>query len=112
MKISTQPQALNIGLHPLDHVKSFNFGTWDIEARDWWTLQLIGAFDGEDYYHFRDVDSFLDHIMQKKYRNYRWFAHFGGRYDINFIFDRIRERRHAQVDFYCSGSMVMRMKIK
>jgi len=103
---------INIGLHPLAAIQSFNFGTWDIEAQDWWTLQVIGCFDGKDYYWFRDVDSFLNHILQKKYSSYRWFAHFGGRYDMNFIFDRLRERGNADVQFYCSGSMVIRMRIR
>jgi len=103
---------INIGLHPLQAIRSFNYGTWDIEATDWWNLQVIGAFDGKDYYHFRNVDSFLDHILQKKYNSYRWFAHFGGRYDMNFIFDRLRERQNCNVQFYCSGSMVIRMRIR
>jgi len=103
---------INIGLHPLENVRSFNYGTWDIEATDWWNLQVIGVFDGKDYYHFRNVDSFLDHIIQKKYNSYRWFAHFGGRYDMNFIFDRLRERQNCNVQFYCSGSMVIRMRIR
>lgn len=103
---------LNIGLHPLTTVRSFQFGTWDIEASDWWNLQVIGCFDGKDYYWFKTVDSFLDHILQKKYSSYRWFAHFGGRYDMNFIFDRLRERGNCDVEFYCSGSMVIRMRIR
>lgn len=103
---------INIGLHPLETIRSFNYGTWDIEATDWWNLQVIGVFDGKDYYHFRTVDSFLDHIIQKKYNSYRWFAHFGGRYDMNFIFDRLRERQNCSVQFYCSGSMVIRMRIR
>lgn len=103
---------LNIGLHPLTTVRSFQFGVWDIEATDWWNLQVIGCFDGKDYYWFRSVDGFLDHILQKKYASFRWFAHFGGRYDMNFIFDRLRERQNCDVQFYCSGSMVIRMRIK
>lgn len=113
MKTSTAQSNFNIGLHPLDEASSFQYGTWDIEAKNWWELQCIGCFDGKDYYHYTNVDGFLDHIMQRRYRNYRWFAHFGGRYDMNFIFDRLRKRySNAQVEFYCSGSMVLRMKIK
>lgn len=103
---------INIGLHPLKTVKPFNFGVWDIEAEDWWKLQVIGCFDGREYYHFRTVDAFLDHILQKKYASFRWFAHFGGRYDMNFIFDRLQERGNCNVEFYCSGSMVIRMRIR
>lgn len=103
---------LNRGLGPLVNSPTFPFGTWDIEASDWWNLQMIGVFDGSKYVHFRDIGAFLDYIMQKKFRNYRWFAHFGGRYDLNFVFDYLRKRRDCAVSFYCSGSMVVQMKIK
>lgn len=104
--------SLNRALGPLENAPTFPFGTWDIEASDWWNLQLIGVFDGNSYFHFRDIGAFLDHIMCKKYRNYRWFAHFGGRYDLNFVFDFIRDRSDCVVSFYCSGSLVVQMKIK
>lgn len=103
---------LNRALGPLEHDTHFPYGTWDIEASDWWNLQLIGVFDGENYHHFRDIGYFLDFIMQKRYRNFRWFAHFGGRYDLNFVFNYLRDRDDVSVSFYCSGSMVMQMKIK
>lgn len=103
---------LNRALGPLENVPTFPFGTWDVEASDWWNLQMIGVFDGVNYFHFRSVPDFLDHILQSSYRNYRWFAHFGGRYDLNFVFDFIRSRKDCAVSFYCSGSMVIQMKIK
>jgi len=103
---------LNIGLHPLNTAPSFQYGTWDCEAVDWWKLQVIGCFDGTRYAWFRNVDDFLNYIMQKKYRSWRWFAHFGGRYDMNFIYDRLTQRKDVSVNFYCSGSMVLRMEIR
>lgn len=118
MTIFTPQSNLNIGLHPLESVHPFKYGTWDIEASSlpgetWgWHMEVIGTFDGSNYYHFQTVDGFLDHILQDKYRHFRWFAHFGGRYDMNFIFDRLRERGNAKVEFYCSGSMVIHMTIR
>ena len=103
---------INIGLKPLVKANTFQFGTWDIEARDWWDLQVIGCFDGKDYYQFRNVPDFLNHIMRWQYRHWRWFAHFGGRYDLNFVFDYLRGRSDAKVSFYCSGSMVLAMDIR
>jgi hypothetical protein len=107
--------AKNIALRPLKQARTFQYGTWDIEAREWWDLILIGVYDGEQYYHFRDVGSFLDHIMQEKYRYWRWFAHFGGRYDMNFIFEYIRYQRpelFPSVSWFCSGAMVLDMTIR
>lgn len=103
---------LNRGLEPLRTVQKFKFGTWDVEARDWWNLEMLGAWDGENYYHWRTVPEFLNFIMQSKYDNYRWFAHFGGRYDLNFVFEYLRNRNDIDVSFYCSGSMVIQMTIR
>ncbi|MCI0618936.1 hypothetical protein L0244_38680 [bacterium] len=103
---------INIALTPLTKPTTFNYGTWDIEASGWWDLQVIGCYDGSDYYQFRNVPEFLDHIMRWKYRDWRWFAHFGGRYDLNFVFDYLRGRTDCKVSFYCSGSMVLAMDIR
>lgn len=103
---------INIGLKPLNKPTTFKFGTWDIEARDWWDLQVIGCFDGEEYYQFRNIPDFLAHIMRWEYRHWRWFAHFGGRYDLNFVYDYVQGRSDAKISFYCSGSMVMAMDIR
>ena len=74
---------------------------------------MIGCFDGKDYYQFRNVPDFLNHIMRWEYRHWRWFAHFGGRYDLNFIYDYLATNvTNAKVSFYCSGSMVMAMDIR
>ena len=103
---------INIALTPLTHPTTFHYGTWDIEASGWWNLEVIGCFDGEDYYQFQNVPDFLNHILRYKYRDWRWFAHFGGRYDCNFIFDYLRGRSYCKVSFYCSGSMVLAMDIR
>lgn len=103
----------NIGLTPLKGDKTFSFGTWDVEAADWWHLEMIGCWDGTEFFYFRKIEEFIRHILQHKYRGYRWFAHFGGRYDMNFIFDWLREkRRDVKVSFYCSGAMVLQMSLR
>jgi hypothetical protein len=103
---------LNRGLAPLANPRSFPFGTWDVEASDWWNLVLIGAFDGERYVHFRSVPDFLDFALQRRYRSFRWFAHFGGRYDLNFVFEYVRKRPGVSVSFVCSGAMVISMTVR
>lgn len=102
---------LNRGLEPLANPPTFHFGTWDVEASEWWNLLMLGFFDGEHYYHFRNEADFLEFILQKKYDGWRLFAHFGGRYDLNFIFDHIRTRSDIRCSFYCSGSLVIRLTI-
>lgn len=103
---------INIGLRPLLESPYFHYATWDIEASDWWTLQVIGLWDGERYYHFQTIEAFLDFALQRKYRDWRFFAHFGGRYDTNFIFDVVRDRSDIHVSFYCAGAMVLGMTLE
>lgn len=104
--------TLNRGLEPLENPKGFHFATWDIEASNWWTLEMIGCFDGERYIHFRTVPEFLNWVLQPKYQNWRFFAHFGGRYDLNFLFDYLRTDNQVRCSFYCSGSMVLQMTVQ
>lgn len=103
---------INIALTPLTKATTFHYGVWDVEAADWWDLQVIGVYDGSDYFWFQNVPDFLNHIMRWKYRHWRWFAHFGGRYDLNFIYDYLRHDSTVKISFYCSGSMVMAMDIR
>jgi hypothetical protein len=104
--------SLNRGLETLINPQTFHYGTWDVEASTWWNLELIGLWDGEQYHSFRTVPDFLDFILQKKYDGWRLFAHFGGRYDLNFIFDYLQSSRHKiECSFYCSGSLVIRMTL-
>lgn len=103
---------LNRGLEPLTHSTNFPYGVWDVEASDWWNLQMIGVYDGKNYYHFRNVSDCIDHMLSSVYRGFRWFAHFGGRYDLNFVFDWLRTRSDIEVSFYCSGAMVVQMTLR
>jgi hypothetical protein len=104
---------LNRGLGPLHNPPTFKYATWDIEANNWWDLVVIGLWDGSSYYHFKKIDDFIEFILQSKYNGWRFFAHFGGRYDFNFLFDFIRRwNRKIDCSFYCSGSLVIKMTIR
>jgi hypothetical protein len=105
------PFELNRGLEPLNRSVTFQFATWDIEAQNWWDLALVGVWDGEVYRHFRSVPEFIEYILQSKYHGYRFFAHFGGRYDMNFIFDWLKYHPEIGCSFYCSGSLVIQMTL-
>jgi hypothetical protein len=100
-----------ISLKPLTKTERFKFATWDIEAANWWELQLIGMYDGTTYQHFRNLDDFLNYVLQRKYRHYRFFAHFGGKYDLNFVFDHIRNKPEYRLYFFFSGSMAIKMTL-
>lgn len=73
---------------------------------------MIGFYDGTDYSCFKDLDAFFDEVLREKYSGWRIFAHFGGRFDIHYLFDYIRAKMpHTVFDFYCAGSAVISFTI-
>jgi len=96
-------------LNPLAKAQTFRWGVYDIEAENWWNLVMVGVYDGKFYSCFRSIEELLNHCLQNKYRGWRFFAHNGGRYDCNFIFDYLRETSPPDVHFrfYCAGSRVV-----
>jgi len=101
-----------IQLSPLTKSERFQYAVWDIEAANWWDLTMIGFYDGKQYVHFRTIEDFLNYVLQRKYRHWRIFAHFGGRYDMNFLFDNIRSNPDYKMYFFFSGSMAIKMTIE
>jgi len=100
-------------LPPLQKAKSFKWGVYDIEAENWWDLVHVGVYDGKSYSCFASISELLNHCLQPKYRGWRFFAHNGGRYDVNFVFDYLRSTCPPDVSFrfYCSGSRVVSFTI-
>lgn len=95
----------------MSNVQKFKWGTWDIETfgvnSD--VMQMIGVFDGDEYANFNRWDDFLAYIGQKKYHNWRWFAHNGGRFDTNALFDHLRfNRQDISFSFFCASSAIIR----
>ena len=92
----------------------FPFGVYDVETYGIGNLdlQLVGAFDGSRYRVFRDMRSFFRHVLDKRYEGWRWYAHYGGRFDIRFILESIH-RIHPMAKFYfnVSGSSIINFTI-
>lgn len=96
-------------LDPLSNPTKFKYGVYDFEAENWWDMVHVGFYDGQKYYCFTAISDLINHLLKPKYRGWRIFAHNGGRYDTNFIFDWLIENRPDGIDykFYCSGSRVV-----
>lgn len=73
-------------------------------------LIMAGFFDGEQYRCFRSMTDFLAHVLTRRYRGWRFFAHFGGRFDVSYVYDELR-RRNLEMSFYCSGSCVLALTV-
>jgi hypothetical protein len=54
------------------------------------------------------MEDFLNHVLRKKYDGWRIFAHFGGRFDVHFVFDWLRAHKPAlPLTIHCCGSSVI-----
>ncbi len=73
---------------------------------------MIGFFDGTKYTCFRDIKDFFDCVLHPRYHAWRFFAHFGGRYDVHFLFDWLRKfEPTTKIEVYCAGACVISMKV-
>lgn len=86
--------------------------TYDLE---WYpqTLQLrmVGFFDGHAYRAFRDVESFFEHVLTGRYHGGRFYAHFGGRFDIVYLLPTLLRAKY-KVELMFSGSSVVRARVE
>lgn len=74
---------------------------------------MIGFFDGERYYNFDRLEDFLNLVLSRKYKNWRIFGHYGGKFDLTYLFDYIRENHPTwDFNFYCAGSCVIAFTVR
>lgn len=81
-------------LKPLKKIKrkSLKIAVFDIETHKWTQLKAIGFYDGKnDPVYFTNFSDFLNHIFSKKYRNYAFYAHNGGRFDFLPLIDNLKD---------------------
>jgi len=78
-------------------IKKVKFATFDIESSNWVNFKLLGFFDGNKYYEFYNVEDFLNHILHKKYREFKIFAHNGGRFDFRFILEKTIDKYRINI---------------
>ncbi len=79
------------------------FGVYDVESRDWIHLLMNGVYDGRNYIHFKCMLDSLDYMFSTGIEH--WFAHFGGKFDIQFMLDAVISDNS---DFYKVGDMIPR----
>lgn len=83
----------------------------DIEAINWTTFACLGFFDGDAYTVFWSIEGFLDHFLRKKYRGFKCWAHFGGRYDFRFFIPYLHESGKYDLKFIERSSRIMSMTV-
>jgi len=105
-----------MSLTPIDRAPTIrDFATYDLE----WIphaleIRCIGTYDGESYRAFTDMGAFLDYALSSDRRGKWYYAHAGGLYDIQFVFDYIFQHRREEyeIDAKFSGSSAIIVKIK
>jgi hypothetical protein len=93
----------------------FPFATYDIECPSKESLDFYccGFFDGSKYWCFFSMADFLSHVLTKAYRGWRFFAHFGGRFDVHYVYDWLRANEPATyMEINCSGSCVISLTVR
>ena len=102
-------------MRPIERSRRFRFAVYDIETKGIGdlTFHCIGFFDGHEYWYFENLTEFFDHVFQPCYHGYRIFAHFGGRFDVHFLFDWLRQNEpDLPLYIICSGSCVISLTVK
>ncbi len=84
---------------------------FDIEATNWINFACLGFFDGDDYKVFWSVEGFLDYFLTRRYRGYKCYAHFGGKYDFRFLIPYLVECQKYTIRFLERGNKIMSLKI-
>ncbi|MFA6152996.1 MAG: DNA polymerase [Chitinophagaceae bacterium] len=82
------------------------FGTFDIESTNWIHFEVLGFFDGQEYFTFWDIKKFLFHLNRKAYNGFRIYAHNGGKFDFLFIFQELLDRGWIERIIERQGRMI------
>lgn len=92
--------------------RPFHFITADIEANSWTKFAMAGVFDGDKFFKFDTLESFVDYCLNtRKIRNHTIYLHAGGIYDFSFILAELR-RRGEKVKLVCQGPRITQINVK
>lgn len=84
----------------------------DIESCNWTQFACVGFFDGEEYKVFWSVEGLLDHFLTPKYKGWKLYAHFGGKFDFRFFIPVLVESGKYDIRFLERGSRLMSITIR
>ena len=73
--------------------KRVNFGVCDIESMKWIQFLCIGFFDGSNFLWWKKRSEMFEYIFEymkdEDWDEYTVYAHFGGKFDFQFLFDEL-----------------------
>ncbi len=93
-------------------IKIGKIGTFDIEANRWVDFVAGGVYDGNKYRYFLTAEEMFRYILRPIYKNYRFYAHFGGRYDYLFLLEYLFNNRDKYaIELTFQSSRILYMKV-
>jgi len=84
---------------------------FDIEAREWVNVFLVGFYDGVNVRYCDNIKEFLEFIPNLPHRSVL-YAHFGGGYDFRFIINELLDTGQHPYDMIIQGNKLIRFKVK
>lgn len=111
-----------MGRYPLTPIikpsnRDNRFAVCDIEAHKWINFKVIGFYDGMVFQEFRDLGKFFEYVAEnyaedfdvhpkRNQREVNIFAHFGGKYDFNFLLEWVA--LESDKDLWSVGDIIPR----
>lgn len=76
-------------------------------------LRLVGTFDGKRYRAYKSIKDFLNGELTRSRRDYWFYAHSGGRHDIQFVFDYLinHSSKNIQISAFFTASSAVIVRI-
>lgn len=93
--------------------KSFKLATFDIESNKWVNAYYISFYDGLSLFRFEGdncISDFLKKVITHKYRAYHIYAHNGGKFDFNFLAEKLKYT-NRKLDFLMSSSTCVQLSV-
>jgi hypothetical protein len=77
-----------------------------------YVVRLVGVWDERGYRSYLTVDSFLNSEVTRENRGRTFFAHAGGKYDVQHILERLQHDKGAEISAAFSGSSVILARVR
>lgn len=72
---------------------------------------MAGFFDGNNYYNYRNLGSFLGKCLQKKYFGYNIYGHYSGKSDFLFLLDELMKYDY-NFDIIDTNGRILEIRVK
>lgn len=93
--------------------RNLKLATFDIETTNWINPYYVSFYDGIGLFRFEGdncISDFLKKVIRHKYRGYRIYAHNGGKFDFNFLAEKLKYS-NRKLDFLMSSATCVQLSV-